>query len=268
MSLNLTNIHPKAKIGTSVDISPFVTIYEDVEIGNNCWIGPNVTIMDGARIGNGVKIYPGAVISGDPQDLKYKGEKTQAVIGDNTIIRECVTVNKGTIQSGKSIVGSNCLLMAYAHIAHDCVIGSNCVIANQAALAGHITVEDYAVLGGVTAVHQFVKIGQHAFISGGSLVRKDVPPFVKAAKDPLSFIGVNSIGLRRRGFNEERIARIEDIYRIIFVKNHNVTKAVSLVEAELEPSLERDIILDFIKGSERGIMKGYTNGNGKYENND
>ncbi|MEO5673557.1 MAG: acyl-ACP--UDP-N-acetylglucosamine O-acyltransferase [Chitinophagales bacterium] len=266
MSLNLTNIHPKAKIGTNVDISAFVTIYEDTEIGDGCWIGPNVTIMNGARIGNGVKIYPGAVISGDPQDLKYRGEPTQAVIGDNTIIRECVTVNKGTVWSGKSVVGENCLLMAYAHIAHDCVIGSNCVIANQAALAGHIIVEDFAVLGGVTAVHQFVKIGQHAFISGGSLVRKDVPPFVKAAKDPLSFIGVNSIGLRRRGFNEDRINRIEDIYRIIFVKNHNVTKAVSLVESDIEPSPERDIILGFIRGSERGIMKGYTNG--KYENND
>jgi UDP-N-acetylglucosamine acyltransferase len=266
MSLNLTNIHPKAKIGSNVEISPFVTICEDTEIGDDCWIGPNVTIMNGARIGSGVKIYPGAVIAGDPQDLKYKGEPTLAVIGDNTTIRECVTVNKGTVWSGKSVVGSNCLLMAYAHIAHDCVIGSNCVIANNAALAGHITVEDYAVLGGVTAVHQFVKIGQHAFISGGSLVRKDVPPFVKAAKEPLSFVGVNSIGLRRRGFKEESINRIEDIYRIIFVKNHNVTKAVSFVETEVQPSAERDIILDFIRSSERGIMKGYTNG--KYENSD
>jgi UDP-N-acetylglucosamine acyltransferase len=266
MSLNLTHIHPKAKIGQHVEISPFVTIYEDAEIGDNCWIGPNVTIMNGARIGNGVKIYPGAVIAGDPQDLKYRGEPTLAIIGNNTTIRECVTVNKGTVWSGKSMVGDNCLLMAYAHIAHDCIIGSNCVIANNAALAGHIIVEDYAVLGGVTAVHQFVKIGQHAFISGGSLVRKDVPPFVKAAKEPLSFIGVNSIGLRRRGFNEERIKCIEDIYRIIFVQNHNVTKAVSLVEAEVDPSPERDIILDFIRNSERGIMKGYTNG--KYENND
>jgi len=206
------------------------------------------------------------VISGDPQDLKYKGESTLAVIGENTIIRECVTVNKGTVWSGKSVVGSNCLLMAYAHIAHDCVIGNNCVIANNSALAGHITVEDYAVLGGVTAVHQFVKIGQHAFISGGSLVGKDVPPFVKAARVPLSYIGVNSIGLRRRGFNDERINRIEDVYRIIFVKNHNVSRAISLVETELEPSPERDTILDFIRSSERGIMKGYTNG--KYENND
>lgn len=266
MSLNLTNIHPKARIGKSVEISPFVTIYEDVEIGDECWIGPNVTIMNGARIGNGVKIYPGAVVSGDPQDLKYKGEKTEAIIGDNTIIRECVTVNKGTQWSGKSVVGSNCLLMAYAHIAHDCVIGNNCVIANNSALAGHIVVEDYAVLGGVTAVHQFVKIGQHAFISGGSLVGKDVPPFVKAARVPLSYIGVNSIGLRRRGFDEERIHRIHDIYRLIFVTNHNTSKALSLVESEIEPSEDRNLILDFIRNSERGIMKGYSNG--KYENND
>jgi UDP-N-acetylglucosamine acyltransferase len=221
--------------------------------------------MNGARIGKGVKIFPGAVVSGDPQDLKYKGETTYAVIGDNTIIRECVTVNKGTTWSNQTVIGENCLLMAYAHVAHDCVIGNNCVIANNAALAGHIIVEDFAVLGGVTAVHQFVKIGQHAFISGGSLVRKDVPPFVKAAKEPLSFVGVNSIGLRRRGFNEESINRIEDIYRIIFVKNHNVSKAITSIETELEPSHERSVILDFIRGSERGIMKGYTNG--KYEDN-
>ncbi|MCY7410956.1 MAG: acyl-ACP--UDP-N-acetylglucosamine O-acyltransferase [Chitinophagales bacterium] len=265
MSLNLTSVHPKAKLGQQIEISPFVTIYEDVEIGDGCWIGPNVTIMNGARIGKGVKIFPGSVISGDPQDLKYKGETTFATIGDNTIIRECVTVNKGTTWSHNTIVGSNCLLMAYAHIAHDCVIGNSCVIANNSALAGHIIVEDYAILGGVTAVHQFVKIGQHAFISGGSLVRKDVPPFVKAAKEPLSFVGVNSIGLRRRGFNEESINRIEDIYRIIFVKNHNVSKALTAIEIEIDPSPERNVILDFIRSSERGIMKGYTNG--KYEDN-
>lgn len=260
MSLNLTSIHPGARIGKNVDISPFVTVFEDVEIGDGCWIGPNVTIMNGARIGKSCKIYPGAVISGEPQDLKYLGETTLAVIGDHTIIRECVTVNKGTTASNKTVVGSNCLLMAYAHVAHDCVIGNNCVIANNAALAGHIIIEDYAVLGGVSAVHQFVKIGQHAFVSGGSLVRKDVPPFVKAAKEPLSYVGINSIGLRRRGYNEDTINRIEDIYRIIFVKNHNITKALSLVDEEFGTSPEKNIILDFIRSSERGIMKGYTNG--------
>jgi UDP-N-acetylglucosamine acyltransferase len=263
MSLNLSSIHPKARIGERVDISPFVTVYEDVEIGTDCWIGPNVTIMDGARIGNGVKIYPGAVISAEPQDLKYKGEKTLALIGDNTIIRECATVNRGTSWSGKSVVGKNCLLMAYAHIAHDCVIGNNCVIANNAALAGHITVDDFAVLGGVTAVHQFVKIGKHAFVSGGSLVGKDVPPFVKAARIPLSYAGVNSIGLRRRGFDEDRINKIHDIYRLIFVVKHNTAKALDQIESEFEPSEDRDLILNFIRNSERGIMKGYTNG--KYE---
>ena len=264
MSLNLTHIHPKAKIGKGITISPFVTIYEDVEIGDGCWIGPNVTIMNGARIGKNVKIYPGAVVSGDPQDLKFEGEETQVEVGDGTIIRECVTLNKGTKASGKTIIGKNCLLMAYAHIAHDCVIGNNCVIANNAALAGHIEVGDWAVLGGVTAVHQFVKIGQHAFISGGSLVGKDVPPFVKAARVPLSYIGVNSIGLRRRGFDEDRINKIHDIYRLIFVVNHNTTKAISLVESEIEPSEDRDLILNFIRNSERGIMKGYTNGSYDY----
>lgn len=260
MSSPLTNIHPKAKIGCNITFSSFVTVEEDVEIGDDCWIGPNVTIMNGARIGKGCRIFPGAVIAGDPQDLKYKGQVTYAEIGDYTTVRECVTVNKGTVASGKTAVGSHCLLMAYAHIAHDCIIGNNCVIANNAALAGHITIEDWAVLGGVTAVHQFVKIGQHAFISGGSLVRKDVPPFVKAAKEPLSYIGINSIGLKRRGFDEEQINRIEDIYRIIFVKNHNVSRAISMVEIEVAPSPERDLIVDFIRSSERGIMKGYSNG--------
>jgi UDP-N-acetylglucosamine acyltransferase len=260
MSSPLTNIHPKATIGSNITFSSFVTVEEDVEIGDDCWIGPNVTIMNGARIGKGCRIFPGAVIAGDPQDLKYQREITYAEIGDYTTVRECVTVNKGTISSGKTVVGSHCLLMAYAHIAHDCIIGNNCVIANNAALAGHIIIEDWAVLGGVTAVHQFVKIGQHAFISGGSLVRKDVPPFVKAAKEPLSYIGINSIGLKRRGFDDEQISRIEDIYRIIFVKNHNVSRAISMVENEVAPSRERDLIVDFIRSSERGIMKGYSNG--------
>ncbi|MCS6917346.1 MAG: acyl-ACP--UDP-N-acetylglucosamine O-acyltransferase [Chitinophagales bacterium] len=260
MSLHLCSIDPRAKIGSGVQFGPFVTIYEDVEIGDDCWIGPNVTIMNGARIGKGVKIFPGAVISAEPQDLKYKNEPTVALIGDHTTIRECVTINRGTAWSGKTVIGSQCLIMAYSHVAHDCVIGNNCVIANNAALAGHIVIEDYAVLGGITAVHQFVKIGRHAFISGGSLVRKDVPPFVKAAKEPLSYMGVNTVGLRRRGYAEATINQIEDIYRIIFIKNHNVSKAVSVVEAEVAPSAERDLIIDFIRKSERGILKGYTNG--------
>ena len=258
MSINLTSIHARARIGKNVEISPFVTVFEDVEIGDGCWIGPNVTIMNGARIGNNCKIYPGAVISGEPQDLKYLGEKTLAIIGDNTIIRECVTVNKGTTANHQTIVGSNCLLMAYAHVAHDCVIGNNCVIANNAALAGHIIIEDYAVLGGVSAVHQFVKIGQHAFVSGGSLVRKDVPPYTKAAKEPLSYVGINSVGLRRRGFSTDKIREIQDIYRILYQKNYNTSQAVSIIEAEMEATTERDEILDFIRNSSRGLMKGYT----------
>jgi UDP-N-acetylglucosamine acyltransferase len=261
--MNLTNVHPKARIGKDVEISPFVSISEDVEIGSGTIILPNVTIMNGARIGKNCKIYPGAVISAEPQDMKYQGEITYVEIGDFTTIRECATVNKGTKASGKTVIGKNCLLMAYAHIAHDCVIGNNCVIANNAALAGHIIVEDWAVLGGVTAVHQFVKIGQHAIISGGSLVGRDVPPFVKAARLPLSYAGVNTIGLRRRGFAEERINNIHDIYKIIFVDNHTTSKALSLVESEIEPSEDRERILNFIRSSERGIMKGYTNG--KYD---
>jgi len=264
MSGNLSSIHPKARIGKNVEIGPFVTIYEDVEIGDGTVLLPNCTIMSGARIGKNCKIYPGAVISADPQDLKYSGEVTLVEIGDGTVVRECATLNKGTKASGKTAIGKDCLIMAYAHIAHDCMIGNNCVIANNAALAGHIEVGDWAVLGGVTAVHQFVKIGQHAFVSGGSLVGKDVPPFVKAARTPLSYIGINSIGLRRRGFNEDRINMIHDIYRLIFVVNHNTSKALSSVESEFEPSEDRDLILNFIRNSERGIMKGFANLNYDY----
>jgi UDP-N-acetylglucosamine acyltransferase len=267
--MSLQQIDPKARIGKNVIISPFVTIMGDVEIGDNCWIGPNVVIMDGARIGNSCKIYPGAIISAEPQDLKYSGEYTTVEIGNNSTIREFVTINKGTKYSMKTSVGSHCLIMAYSHIAHDCKIGNHCILANNSALAGHIEVEDYAILGGVSAVHQFVKIGQHSFISGGSLVRKDVPPYVRAAKEPLSYVGINSVGLRRRGYNDERINRIHDIYRIIFVKNKNLSFAINEVEASIEDSSEKDTILQFIRNSERGIMKGYTNGVmvNRYEDN-
>lgn len=253
----LTNIHPNAKIGKDTNIDAFVTIQEDVVIGDGCQIASNVVIMDGARIGNNVKIFPGAVISAIPQDLKYKGEKTTAIIGDNTVIRECVTINKGTIASMKSQVGKNCLLMAYVHIAHDCVVGDNCILANCATLAGHINIDDYAIVGGMSAVHQFVNIGAHAMISGGSLVSKDVPPYVKAAREPLSYVGVNSIGLARRGYSPETINQIQDIYRILFQQNKNVSKGVEEIRKIIPQSKERDEILAFIEKSERGIMKGY-----------
>lgn len=253
----LSYVHQGANIAKNVVIEPFVTIENNVIIGEGTWIGSNVTIMEGARIGKNCKIFPGAVISAIPQDLKFQGEESTVYIKDNTTVRECVTINRGTAASGKTIISENCLLMAYSHIAHDCVIGENCIIANGVALAGHVSIHEYAIVGGNSAVHQFVTIGKHSMISGGSLVRKDIPPYVKAAREPLSYIGINSIGLRRRGYNEEKITEIQDIYRILFQKNNNNTQAVLKMEAELKPTAERDEIISFIKNSGRGIMKGY-----------
>ncbi len=214
--------------------------------------------MDGARIGKNCKIFPGAVISAVPQDMKYEGEETYAIVGDNVTIREFVTINKGTKASNETVIGNNCLIMAYAHIAHDCVVGNNCILSNSSALAGHIKVDDWAILGGFAAVHQFVNVGAHAMVGGGALVRKDVPPYVKAAREPLSFVGINSIGLRRRGFTSEKINEIQDIYRIIFMKNYNVSQAVAFLETEFPATAERDEIISFISNSSRGIMKSYS----------
>ncbi|MBB4117757.1 UDP-N-acetylglucosamine acyltransferase [Mesonia hippocampi] len=257
MNQPLAYVHPGAKIAKNVVIEPFTTIHNNVVIGEGTWIGSNVTIMEGARIGKNVSIFPGAVISAVPQDKKFDEEDTLTIIGDNTTIRECVTINRGTSDRMKTVVGENCWIMAYCHIAHDCVVGDNCIFSNNSTLAGHITVGDYVVLAGMAAVQQFCKIGSHAFITGGSLVRKDVPPFVKAAREPLSYVGINSIGLRRRGFSTEKIREIQDIYRILYQKNYNNSQAAAIIEAEMEATPERDDILEFIKNSQRGIMKGY-----------
>ncbi len=257
MNQPLAYVHPQAKIAANVVIEPFTTIHKNVEIGEGSWIGSNVTIMEGARIGKNCRVFPGAVISAIPQDLKFDGEETVVEIGDNTTIREFVTINRGTKASNKTVIGNNCLLMAYVHVAHDCYIGNYCILANAANLAGHIEIDDFAILGGLSAVHQFVNIGQHVMISGGSLVRKDVPPYTKAARDPLSFVGINSIGLRRRGFSAETINEIQDIYRVIYLKNLNVSQALSYIETEMPATPERDEILSFINKSSRGIMKGY-----------
>jgi UDP-N-acetylglucosamine acyltransferase len=256
----LANVHPEAKIGNDVTIEPFATIQRDVVIGDGCWIGPNATVMDGARLGKNCKVFPGAVISGIPQDLKFKGEKTTTEIGDNTTIRECVTINRGTVDKYKTVVGSNCLIMAYAHIGHDCIIGNNCILGNACQLAGHVLIDDFAIFGGACAVQQFSKIGSHAYIGGGSLVRKDVPPYTKAAREPLAYAGINTVGLRRRGFSTETISEIQEIYRYIFLKGMNISKALEVVEKEIQSSKERDYIIDFIKTSDRGIMKGYGGG--------
>ena len=217
--------------------------------------------MEGARIGKNCRIFPGAVISGIPQDLKFDDEETTVEIGDNVTIRECVTINRGTSDRMKTKIGNNCLIMAYCHIAHDSFVGDNCVFSNNSTLAGHVTIGDNVVLAGMVAVHQFASVGKHAFVTGGSLVRKDVPPYVKAAREPLSYVGINSVGLRRRGFTTEKITEIQNIYRILFQKNYNYTQAIEIIEAELEATTERDEIIQFIKDSHRGIMKGYFNSN-------
>ncbi|GAB4131893.1 MAG: acyl-ACP--UDP-N-acetylglucosamine O-acyltransferase [Bacteroidia bacterium] len=252
----LAHIHPDAKIGAGTTVAPFAFIEGDVVIGKNCWIGPHAVIMDGARIGDGCRIFPGAVISAIPQDLKFEGERTTTEIGNNTTIRECVTVNRGTKDRWKTAVGNNCLLMAYVHIAHDSLIGNNVILANSVNVAGHVVIEDFAILEGYVGVSQFVHVGAHSFIAGQSGIRKNVPPFVKAAREPLSYVGVNSVGLRRRGFSNETILQIEDIYRTLYVKGLNVSNAVSVIEKEAPESKEKNLILEFIRNSKDGIIRG------------
>ena len=257
MHRSLSYIDPQAKLAKNVVVEPFVTIEKNVEIGSGTWIGSNVTIMEGARIGENCEIFPGAVISAIPQDLKFEGEESLAIIGDNTIIRECATINRATKATGKTIVGKNCLIMAYAHIAHDCVIGNSAIVLNNVAMGGHVEIGEHAIIGGLTAVHQFIKIGKHCMVSGGSLVRKDIPPYVKAGREPLSFIGINSIGLRRKKFSESEITEIQDIYRILYQKGNNNTQAINKIEIDFKISEIRDEIISFVRGSGRGIMRGY-----------
>lgn len=257
MKQPLAYVHPAAKIAPSVVIDPFVTIDANVEIGEGTRICSNVTILEGARIGRNCTIFPGAVIGAIPQDLKFRGEDTLAIIGDNTTIRECVTVNRGTAARGRTTVGNNCLIMAYSHVAHDCVVGDNVIISNATQLAGEVVVDNFAVIGGGTLVHQFCHIGPHVMIQGGALINKDIPPYVKAAREPISYVGVNSIGLRRRGFSNETICEIQDIYRYLYLSGLNFSDAVERIEAELPASKERDEIIQFVRNSKRGIIRGY-----------
>ena len=237
MNQPLAYIHPEAKIGENVVIGPFTTIDRNVEIGEGTKIGSNVTILYGARIGKNCTIFPGAVVGAIPQDLKFHGEDTLAIVGDNTTLRECVTVNRGTDAKGKTVVGSNCLIMAYSHIAHDCVIGNNVIISNASQIAGEVVVDDFAVIG-------------------GALVNKDIPPYVKAAREPISYTGVNVIGLRRRGFSVEKVAEIEEIYRLLYSNGMNVSDAVKYIEENMPQTPERDTILNFVRSADRGIIRG------------
>jgi len=248
-------VHPDARLGENVIVEPFAYIAGNVTIGEGTWIGPNSTIMDGARIGKNCLIFPSAVVSGIPQDLKFRGEDTTAEIGDRTTVREGVTVNRGTAAVGKTVVGDDCLLMAYCHIGHDCAIGNNCIIGNTTGMAGEVKVDDWAIISGGSLVHQFTRIGGHVMIGGGSKVRTDVPPFIKADRDPLSFMGINSVGLTRRGFTKERIDEIHNIYRALYQNGMNFSKALGYIENEFRQSPDRDYIVEFIRKSERGIIR-------------
>ncbi len=256
----LANVHEGARVAPDVVVEPFATIYEDVEIGSGCWIGPNVVIMNGARIGKNVKIFPGAVISGDPQDMKYQGEYTILEIGDNTVIREYVTLNKGTKANNKTVIGKDCLIMSYVHIAHDCVLHDRVIMGSYAGLAGEVEVDNWAIISPGSLVHQFVRIGAHVMIQGGSKVSKDVPPFAMAGREPVTYTGINSIGLRRRGYDNDTIYAIQEVYRIIYQRGLNISDAMEFVEANLPASKERDEIILFIRESKRGIIRGYFDG--------
>lgn len=255
MISNLAYVHPDAVIGANVTIDPFAMIHNDVVIGDGTHIMSNATLFPCSRIGSNCQIFPGAVIGAVPQDLKFKGEYTLAEVGNHTIIRECATVHRGTAEKNTTRIGEHCLIMAYAHIAHDCILGNHVILANSVQLAGHVIVDDYAIIGGMSAAHQFTHIGAHTYIAGMSAIRKDVPPYVKAAREPLSYVGINNVGLGRRGFTKEQQEEILDIYHILFVEKHNVTKAVEIIQKNFKDSPIKEEILAFIKKSEIGIIK-------------
>lgn len=249
-------IHPEAKVDPSVQVGPFVYIDKDVEIGAGTIIDANATILEGTRIGKNCHIFPSAVVGAIPQDLKFKGEKTYVFIGDNTTIRECATVHRGTASKGKTVVGNNCLIMAYSHVAHDCLLHDHIIMSNATQLAGEVEVDDWAILGGGTLVHQFSHIGAHVMIQGGTRVNKDIPPFIIAARDPVSYCGINSVGLGRRGFTKEQVTSIQETYRLLYMSGLNVSQALEQIVATLPQTPERDLILDFIKASPRGVVRG------------
>lgn len=257
MISKLAHIHPDAKIGDNVTVEPFAVIAGDVVIGDNCWIGSGAVILDGTRMGSGNKVHTAAVVGGVPQDLKFKGEYTTIEIGDNNTIRESATLNRGTAAKGKTVIGSNNLIMAYVHVGHDCVVGNCCVLVNRVSLAGEVEIGDWAILGGHTAVHQFCRIGAHAMLGGGSLASKDVPPFVKASHTPLSYVGLNIVGLRRRGFTPQQTEEIHNMFRVLFQSGYSYSKACDMVEEQFPPSETRDLVIKFIRESKRGVIKPY-----------
>ncbi len=249
-------IGKQSKIGDNVTIGSFSTIEDDVVIGDNTIIENNVSILNGARIGQNCHIHSGAVLAGVPQDLKYKGEYTTLEIGNFNIIRESVTINKGTISKKTTWIGNNNLIMANAHIGHDCEIGSNCIIGFSVGMAGEVCVADFVNISGLTGIHQFVKIGEHCMVSGLSRVVKDIPPYIIAAKEPLSYEGINVVGLKRKGFIQSKLNELKEIYKIIFQERRNTSYAVNFIENNFKQTIERDKIISFIRYSQRGIVKG------------
>lgn len=256
MISSLASVSKDAQIGQNVRIDPFAVIHEDVIIGNGTRIHSNVALYPGTRIGEDCEVFPGAVVGVIPQDLKFDNEYTNVEIGNNTKIRECVTIHRGTSDKMKTSVGDNCLLMTYVHIAHDCQIGNNVILASYTGLSGHVIIDDFAILEGKVAAQQFAHIGKHAFIGGASLIRKDVPPYIKAAREPLTFAGVNSVGLRRRGYSDEQVREIEDIYRTIYVQNSNLSKGIYAVLQSMDKTPLRDEIVGFIQASDKGVIRG------------
>lgn len=257
---NLAFVHPEAKLGDNVLVEPFAFIDQNTEIGDGTRIMTNATVLNGARIGKNCTIFPHATIAGIPQDLKFQGEETIAEIGDNTTVRECATVNRGTASKGFTKVGKNCLIMAYSHVAHDCVLNDNVILGNGTQLAGEVEIDDYAILSGGTLVHQFTKIGAHTMIQGGSKVSKDIPPFVMIGREPITYVGLNIVGLRRRGFSSERINSIQEMYRFIYLSGLNVTQSTDKIENEIQESEDRQMIIKFIRESNRGIVRGNMEG--------
>ena len=251
----LASIHPDARIGKGVEIGPFVTIDRDVIIGDGCIIESNATICRYTQLGKNCHVFPSAVIGAIPQDLKFQGEETWAIIGDNCVLREFVTIHRGTASKGKTVVGNNNLIMAYCHVAHDCILHDNIIMSNCTQLAGEVEIEDYAILGGGTLVHQFSHIGGHVMIQGGSKVNKDIPPYAIIAREPIAFCGINSIGLNRRNFTPDQIHTIQEVYRLIYNSGLNTTQALDKIEATIPQSAERDTIINFVRASTRGIVR-------------
>ncbi|MBQ5980018.1 MAG: acyl-ACP--UDP-N-acetylglucosamine O-acyltransferase [Bacteroidales bacterium] len=253
----LASVSSKAILGDNIEIGPFAFVDDDVEIGDGCKIFPHATVFQYVKMGKNCQIYPGAVVGAIPQDLKFDGEVTSVELGDNVTVRECATINRGTKASGKYVtkIGNDTLIMSYSHVAHDCVIGDHCILVSYVGLAGETQIDDWAIIGGGAKAHQFTKVGCHAMVGGMSKINKDVPPYVLCGREPISYAGVNIVGLRRRGFSPDVIRNIKDIYETIYYAGYNISDGCAKVEAGFPQSEERDAILDFIKSSKRGIIR-------------